>query len=68
VEVAAGRADEAVVAAGYRRWLADWFAADVHRLDLLYRLLPCWPGIRSERISPRRAGAPGGGRPVAPAR
>jgi 2-polyprenyl-6-methoxyphenol hydroxylase-like FAD-dependent oxidoreductase len=63
-ETLAGRIDESTLVAAYERWLADWFAADVQRLDRLYRLLPCWPGV----LMPRRAGAPGGDRPVAPVR
>jgi flavin-dependent dehydrogenase len=52
VEVAAGRSDEAAVAHGYRRWLAAWFRDDVHRLEELYRRLPCWPGLPSPGDGP----------------
>ena len=59
VDVRAGRLAEAHVVAAYRRWLADWFRADLARLAELYRVFPGWPGL-----SRRRAAAAAGVRPA----
>ncbi|WP_249522708.1 NAD(P)/FAD-dependent oxidoreductase [Modestobacter marinus] len=64
--------------AGHRRWLADWFRADVARLDERYGLFPGWalvpdgssgapgPGGRAPgpAVRPRRAAGPDGARPA----
>jgi flavin-dependent dehydrogenase len=63
VDVQAGRLEEAHVVAAYRRWLADWFRADLSRLTELYRVFPGWPGL-----SRGRAAEPVGVRPAAPRR
>ena len=44
VDRAAGTVTEARAAAGYSRWISDWFAHDTARLDELYRIFPSWPG------------------------
>jgi flavin-dependent dehydrogenase len=71
VDVVAGRARENEVAAAYRRWLADWFRADVRRLDQLYRALPAWPavaGAEAAGLRPRTAAAPAGALRAGPVR
>lgn len=70
VDLRAGRVPETQVVSAYRRWVVDWFRADVTRLDRLYRVFPGWTGVglRPAALTPRRAGAPAGGRPAGPGR
>ncbi|MCZ2826537.1 MULTISPECIES: NAD(P)/FAD-dependent oxidoreductase [unclassified Modestobacter] len=74
-----GLLPEEAVLDGYRRWLADWFGADVARLDQRYALFPDWsPAHRADSdplpdrdrpaVRPRTAAAPGGARRGPPAR
>lgn len=61
VDVARGLLPEVAALAGYRRWLADWFRADVARLDERYAVFPGWsPAVQP--VSPRMAAGPGGAR------
>ena len=43
LDCAAGRTTEERAAAGYTKWIRDWFEHDVTRMHRLYRIFPSWP-------------------------